>query len=142
MSYNNLNNYTPFGFRDSLSLVTSKVQEIQVGYMHPYRISLTGSNLTYTANQLLNNSIDRYQTSDPSLDFLPSASDIVTAVTKNSYIGFTPGMYFDVAIRNASTGTLFVYPGTGVVGSPTQINSSGLSYIRLTLNVYMINRLN
>ena len=66
MSYNNLNNYTPFGFRDSLSLVTSKVQEIQVGYMHPYRISLTGSNLTYTAQQLLNNSIDRYQTTDPS----------------------------------------------------------------------------
>ncbi len=66
MSYNNLNNYTPFGFRDSLSLVTSKVQEIQVGYMHPYRISLTGSNLTYTASQLLNNSIDRYQTADPS----------------------------------------------------------------------------
>ena len=57
MSYNNLNNFTPFGFRDSLSLVTSKVQEIQVGCMHPYTIGVTGPNVTYTPQEILSKSI-------------------------------------------------------------------------------------
>ena len=99
MSYNNLNNFTPFGFRDSLSLVTSKVQEIQVGYMHPYTIGVTGSNITYTPEEILSKSIIRYFDTDPTDDYLPSASDIINLVSQNSYIGFTPGMYFDVYFK-------------------------------------------
>ena len=90
MSYNNLNNFTPFGFRDSLSLVTSKVQEIQVGYMHPYTIGVTGSNITYTPEEILSKSIIRYFTGSSTNDTLPTSTDIINLVSQNSYIGFTP----------------------------------------------------
>jgi hypothetical protein len=102
--------------------------------MHPYTIGVTGSNISYTSEQILSKSIIRYFDSDPTNDILPSANDIVNLVSQNSYIGFTPGMYFDVYFKNASSGTLNIYPGTGIIGNDISILKDGLAYVRLTLN--------